>query len=49
MAIIYKYKNIVMVYNCNRSATPANVHLDDLSLLLRLNVHTYVGPLVLVL
>lgn len=38
-----------ITYNCNKSATPANVHFDDLSLLLRLKVHTYVGPLVLVL
>ena len=44
MIRLNRYYTIFKVYICNRSATPANTHLADLSLVLKLKVQIYVGP-----
>ena len=44
MIRLNRYCTIFKVYICNRSATPANTHLADLSRVLKLKVQIYVGP-----
>ena len=44
MIRLNRYYTIFTFYICNRSATPANTHLADLSLVLKLKVQIYVGP-----
>lgn len=44
--LILKHRTI---YTLNNIATPAKIHFDGFCRVFRLNVHTYVGPLCLIL